>query len=444
MSRLMLICLLVSVLALTACTPAPAAPTPAPAPEAVPTVPLDPNASVKVESARPLTDVLGEQEAVFATLSPDGTRIAYFLAGDRNTAGKLCQYIFDGAVKKCTDLPLDQFLGYPYQLQWSPDNSKVAFTENPLDFGNDADIWVLNVADETVANITDDSVAGPWVQPTGTPSTVVDYLPMWGPTDGQIYFWRFQNQGEYMNFTLGLYKIDPAGGEPVQVVDVGKALPFSVPTFTQEKLFLDGPSAISPDGKSVAALLSSQSDMGSTQRTLYNIPLDGSAPVQLLDSAAYNAVIPEWSGYAALPVGVSWTADGNGLLSIAGTTASPTPFVVFFYSPAAGGASTPLVDFSSVTDPELYSQPLPGSNNSIPARWYSPWTGGLSPKGDKVLMINDLGGTVGLMSAILPPTGDLPAISATAPSVSIFTGSRTSRSTDGKMTLYGLLLQVTE
>jgi hypothetical protein len=131
-------------------------------------------------------------------------------------------------------------------------------------------------------------------------------------------------------------------------------------------------------------------------------------------------------------------------VTLAGTANSPTPFEVFYYTDVASGETTPLVDFSTLPTYDSYSEPLPGTSSTIPARWYSPWTGGLSPKGDKLLMINDLAGTIGLMSANLPPTGALPAISATADASTTSTASRTSRSADGKMTLYGLLLTVTE
>ena len=370
MRRVIVLLSIVALTALAACTPTtpPPAATPAPAPDAAPTVALDPNATVKVNSARPIIDVLGEKNAVFAALSPDGKYMAYYIPGDRKTAGQICTYTFDGAGKKCTDLPLEQFLGYPYQLVWSPDSSKITFTENPIDLGNDADIWVYDLAAGTVTNITDDGVAGAWVQPTGTPSTVVDYLPMWGPTDGKIYFWRFQNQGEYMNFTLGLYAIDPAGGEPTQVLDVAKEVPRSLPMFTQEQFFLDGPSVISPDGKSVAALLSTTNDMGESQVSLHRLPLDGSAPVVLMGPEAFNAAIPEWSGYPARPGGVSWTSDNKGVVVLAATAGSPTPFEVFYYTDLASGETTPLVDFSTLPTYDSYSQPMPGTTSTIPAR----------------------------------------------------------------------------
>ena len=58
----------------------------------------------------------------------------------RDRTSQICIYTFDGAGKKCHDLPVDQWAGYPYQLQWSPESTMVAFTENPVEFANDADI----------------------------------------------------------------------------------------------------------------------------------------------------------------------------------------------------------------------------------------------------------------------------------------------------------------
>jgi hypothetical protein len=435
--------ILLVALALAACTPTPTpVPTPAPAPDAEPTVAPDPNAPVKVNSARAIIDVVDDKDAILAALSPDGKYLAYFLAGDRKTASQICLYIFDGAAKKCSDLPLDAFLGYPYQLQWSPDSSKIAFTENPIDLGYDGDIWVLNVADGSVKNLTDDGVAGSWVMPTGTPSQVVDYLPMWNPNDGKIYFWRFQNQGEYQKFTLGLYSIDPAGGEPVLAVDVAAQVPVSIPLFHQEEFYLDGPSAMSPDGKSVGVLLSTPSDMGYTDTGLYVIALDGSGANKLMDGEAFQAALPDWQDYPSVPMGLAWTSDGKGLLAMGATSYDPEPFTVFYHADVASGAVTPVVDFSTLPSRDAYTQPWPGTE--IPARWFSPWTGSLSPKGDKLLTVNDLTGVAGLMSSNLPPTGAVPAISATTDESTMSTASRSSRSADGKVTIYGLLLTVTE
>jgi hypothetical protein len=55
-------------------------------------------------------------------------------------------------------------------------------------------------------------------------------------------------------------------------------------------------------------------------------------------------------------------------------------------------------------------------------------------------MVNDLSGVLGLMEAPLPPVGELPQVIATSESSLTSTASRSSRSSDGKVTVYGLLL----
>ena len=103
---------------------------------------------------------------------------------------------------------------------------------------------------------------------------------------------------------------------------------------------------------------------------------------------------------------------------------------------------TPVVDFKGLADPEAYFEPAPGTD--IPIRYFSPWTGSMSPKGDKILMVNNLGGVAGLLTAPLPPSGSLPVVSATTDGSTTTTASRSSRSQDGKVTVYGLLLKVKE
>ena len=84
----------------------------------------------------------------------------------------------------------------------------------------------------------------------------------------------------------------------------------------------------------------------------------------------------------------------------------------------------------------------PGSE--LPWRAYSPWTGSLSPEGDMLLMINDLGGTVALFTATLPPTGDLPLVSASADESPSSGVANSSRGEGGKVTARGLLINITE
>jgi hypothetical protein len=401
---------------------------------------------VLVQSARPLAEVVAEKNAWFAALSPNGAHIAYYLESGRgkNRTFQICVYTFDGAGKKCYNLPADKWKGYPYQLQWSPDSTMITFTENPVELGYDAHIWLLKVADGTFTNLTDNGYVGSWRQPTGTASPTVDYLPMWNPSDGKIYFWRFVSSGQYMVFTLGLYRISPTGGTPELVRDLTQALPKSAVVFKQEQFFMDGPSAMAPDGKSVAALLTSVDEMGASSTNLYQISLADAtaAPKQLMASTAFTAAVPSWLAYPAFPMGVAWTSDGKNVVVMAMANDPHTPFTVFYNVNPASGTVTPVVNFKDVADPQAYLEPAPGTN--IPLRYYSPWTGSLSPKGDKLLMVNDLGGVAGLLTAPLPPASALPVVSATTDAMVTSTASRSSRSQDGKVLVYGLLLTVKE
>ena len=459
-------------LVLVACGPAPSPATPAPttpppadtpvsapteadaaeeaaateAPGQEPAVSLAADSPVSVESARALPSVVEETDPWFAALSPDGAHLAYYTeeGRGRDRTGQICLYTFDTAAKMCYDLSRDLFLGYPYQLQWSPDSSMVAFSENPVEFGNESDIWLFKVADGSITNLTDDGQTGSWRQETGTPSSNVDYLPAWNPVDGQIYFWRFASQGEYLEFTLGIYRVAPEGGEAELVRDLTQAVPRAALLFEQERYFLDGPSAISPDGQSLAALLTTTDEFGALYTGLWLIDLAdaGAAPQELMPASAFNAALPAWQQYPAHATGLSWTADGQGVLAVAQSEDTHTPFTLFYYVDVESGSITPVVDFSDLPDPEAYFEPAPDSD--IPFRYFSPWTGSLSPQGDKLLMVNDLGGVMGLLTAPLPPDGALPVVSATTEESTMSTASRSSRSLDGKVLVYGLLLSVKE
>ena len=59
-------------------------------------------------------------------------------------------------------------------------------------------------------------------------------------------------------------------------------------------------------------------------------------------------------------------------------------------------------------------------------------------------MLNDLGGTVGLFTAPLPPTDALPAVSASSQEFVSNVSPRSSRSSDGKLIMYGLSMTVAE
>jgi hypothetical protein len=404
--------------------------------------------TVTVDSARPVTEIVGEKTAYLATVSPDGNYIAY---GKQSGRGKdrvlqLCIFEFESAGKKCSDLSPSVFNGYPYQFQWSPDSQYIAFSENPVQMGSESDIWLFDRAAGTFTDLTEDNLVGNWQTFQSEGDTVpLDLLPMWNPNDEQIYFWRVVPLGN-MRFTIGIYSVAPAGGDAELVRDLTTNFAATLPLFDYEALFLDGVSALSPDASTIAALLTSYDDMGQAQQALWTIDLTDTtvAPKQLAGVTEFSSGVPEWAAsFPPQAQGLSWTGDGAGIVVVANSSAGTSmPFQVYYYVDVASDTTTPVVNFSGLEDWESYSEIAPGSD--LPWRAYSPWTGSLSPAGDKLLMINDLGGTVAMFTSPLPPTGDLPVVSASAEDSPMSGVANSSRGEGGKVLAYGLLMTITE
>lgn len=423
-----------------------AVPLPPQAPPAV--MPEQGDSPVTVDSARPVTSILNEKTAYLATVSPDGNYIAWGkqTGRGRNRVSQLCVFEFETAGKQCSDLSPKVFNGYPYQFQWSPDSLTIAFSENPMAMGSESDIWLFDRKAGTFTDLTDDGLVGNWSSMSASgEKPQLDFLPMWHPTDGQIYFWRVVPLGN-MRFTIGVYRIAPDGGETELVRDLTTDFAAQAPLFDYEEFFLDGVSALSPDGNTLAVIMASFNDMGTTQTALWTIDLadDTVEPQQLADMSDFLAARPEWAqDYPPQAQGLSWTGDGAGIVVVSNNSVSTSmPFQVYQYVDVAGGAITPIVDFSGIAEMDDYMTPAPGSD--LPWRAYSPWTGSLSPAGDKLLMINDLGGTVALFTAPLPPTGDLPVVSASTEDSPTSGVATASRGEGGKVLAYGLLLTITE
>jgi hypothetical protein len=425
-------------------------PTPAPAITPAPQATLGaPGTGVTVQSVRPVYEIIGEKSAPMATVSPDGTRIAWVQSSGtgKDRVGQLCLFTFENAAKKCYDISRDLFYGYPYQLQWQPDSSTIAFTENPIQQGYESDIWLFKVSDGSFTDLTDDGAAGGYTA-LAKGSFALDYLPSWNTADGKIYFWRVVPQGN-LTANVGIFRIAPTGGQPEQVYDVTTTLPQQLPMFDSEAFFLDGFSAVSPDGTKLAALVSTFQDdvygSSSISLWLFDLANTGAAPKQLMTPDAFQAALPAWQadqGNPARAVGLAWTGDSASVVAMAISSSNATPFFVFYHVDVASGKATPVVDFSQIPTSQAYFEPAPGSD--IIWRYYSPWTGSLSPNNDKLLMLSNLGGTAALLVGKLPPDGKLPGVAGSADASSISSVSLSSRSKDGKVLMYGLMLTVTE
>jgi hypothetical protein len=401
--------------------------------------------TVTVTSARRVSDVVNERQPAFSTLSPDGQFIAWYTEAGRgrNREQSICLFTFANAGRQCFGLPQGEFNGFPYQLQWSPDSTAIAFSENPLEVGNEADIWLMNAADGAFTNLTDDGLTGSWrsLLNQGETPLNLDYLPAWNAADGAIYFWRV-NPTDSLSFTLSLQRIDPAGGEPELVADLAEQLPGMLPLFDFQAIYLDGPSSVAPDGSKLAAILGSFSASSSTQFALYLFDLTdpAAAPQEVIGPDAWADAVPAWQSMPTTPLGLAWRGDSAGLVAAANSVTPWTPFMVFYYVDSATGEKTPVVDFSGLESSADYSAAAPG--RELPWRFFSPWTASLAPAGESLLMLQNLGGVIGMLVADLPPDGELPPLVQTADSFFSSTMTQSSRSSNGLVLMYGLLLTV--
>lgn len=439
-----LIALFVGLFALlmSACIAPPVEPTPAPeavAEESAAAQEYMGELPLNIISEQRISDVVGVNRPAVATLSSTGAHVAWVQSEGAmwNREGQLCIYTFDSGTSTCVAGP-EGYQGFPYELAWSPDDSKIAFTENPVQLAAESDIWVYDVAAEAFTNLTDDGVTGGF---TGLEpgSFALDYFPMW-TADGQIYFWRTELQADQTT-TFALHAIDAAGGEPTLLRDLTGLFPGEFLLFDNEDYFMDGVSALSPDGSKVALILTRLLAVDANDRNgLWVVETAGEAePIMLADSVAFQAAQPSWINPPLRPRGLAWTGDSAGVVTFASNGNVQIPVTVLYYSSVDGSGLTPVVDFSGVADSGTYMTETDEFGLSM--RFYAPWTAAMAPDGQTVLMYTNLGNLAGVMMASMPPTGEMPAPAFQSQYTQAGTSARSSSSEDGKVLLSTILFQ---
>ena len=305
--------------------------------------------SVTVESARAIPEVLNEKESAFTTISPDGTMMVYAKTEGRfwNNTGYICIYTFANAGVVCYEVDGKQYYGYMPYFSWSPDSTRVAFTENPIQLGYESDIWIIDSADGTMTNLTDDGVAGSWA--SAEPGTfTLDYEPMWDKSSGDLYFWRSVPSGD-LTISFELMKLPGGEGEAELVHDVSAELEGMIMTWDIEDYFLDGPSTMSPDGSKVAMVMQDFLEPYENARTgTWLLDVASGELTQIVEYSDYGAAIPAWQEAPPWGQAAQWTADSQGFVLLVTSITSHLPLEVYYYVDAASGEMTPVVDFSGV------------------------------------------------------------------------------------------------
>ncbi|MCB0056133.1 MAG: hypothetical protein KDE45_03870, partial [Caldilineaceae bacterium] len=116
---------------------------------------------LNITSEQRIADVVDANQPALATLSSTGAHVAWVQSEGAlwNREGQLCIHTFDTGATDCVNGP-ETYEGYPYDLAWSPDDSMIAFSENPIQLAYESDIWVYDVAAQTFTDLTDDGVTG--------------------------------------------------------------------------------------------------------------------------------------------------------------------------------------------------------------------------------------------------------------------------------------------
>lgn len=402
-------------------------------------LPADLPGHVEVVSAHALNDLLGVTVSPVAELAPDGSRVAWLAAAQDEQPARLCVYRLAAPYRgACHDVPA-AFQGIPYRLAWSPDASWLAFTEDSSAQALESDLWVFAVETEQFTNLTGEDAAGPIAELNGAGYTL-DYLPMWDPATGLLLFWRSTPAGD--GDTLALMRVDPAQGTPQELIDLTGALGDTRVRFGVQRFYLSGPAVVAPDGSQVAVALTSATEMAQAASDgvwLIDLVDPAAAPRRLVSAAALQAALPRWQDQPAVLRGLQWTPDGQGVVMAALSSDLRLPLLVVAYADAASGDLALLTDYRQVESRAAFFE-IPGPGRR-PLRYSVPWTVAVAPNAAAVLLVNDLGGIVTVSNMPLPPQAQTPQIvyQQTSPGFEVWT--RASSAADGKVLVYGLLLE---
>jgi Tol biopolymer transport system component len=337
-------------------------------------------------------------------------------------------------------LSVEGYQGLPYRLAWSPDSRWLAFSEDAAAQALESDIWLFDVSIGSLENHSDDGIAGRYADAEG--EFALDYLPMWDPATGYLYFWR-STPDEQSGFGLDLMRLDPdSDGAPVMVQSYGKSLGDGLLRFGWQRFYLQGPSAISPDGSQLAVAIAPSQEMDVSEGhalwliDLVNVENDAQ---QVATALAWQSALPQWSNQPAVARGLQWTADGKGVVVAALSSDLRLPLLLTYYVDVESGEVTPVIDFSDSRDREAFFRLNPTTGHA--PRFDVPWTVALVPDTNVLLLVTDLGGGVRILGAPLPPTGTAPMLLREHRSPGFEAWTRSSAG-GGRVLVYGMVMDL--
>ncbi|MBA3869673.1 MAG: PD40 domain-containing protein [Anaerolineae bacterium] len=230
-------------------------------------------------------DLIAGPGRTAAFLAPDGSRFAYIKGDD------LCIYSIAGEKGDCVTLDDDISLDLD-SVRWSPDGTKLAFSEDFILTFRDSDIWVYDTKTNAITDLTSAPNRDLKFLSNTDPNVIytVDMIPQWTSDSQSIIFIRyvFNKPGDARAV---FYKTNIKDGTIEELAPIDTHYNFSTYGF-----------ALSPDDSTIA----------------YNIDTRGKEK----DGTWFLDVATQKTKFAAAPVQETstWTyqfsADGERVLSI--------------------------------------------------------------------------------------------------------------------------------
>jgi hypothetical protein len=380
----------------------------------------------KVVNAEPI-HTLTDDQPQNAVLAPDSSAIAW---GDSQ---ELCLYRFAEEETKCYALPenFTAFGRYSF-LNWSPDSAYLAFNDSFFDYYYEPDIWVFEVATETFTNRTDDGITD-GVLSALEEGAIFDYIPVWNPVNGDMYFFRSTEVAGIDRLSLELYLMPLSRTEPKLVRDLTRDFPiYSI--YRQP--------VISPDGTKMALIViparHDDPHLGVWVLNLQNGDLDQVATLDDLQQG-----LPDWLPEDALlpPDTLTW-AGNDGLVVLAANTVTRAPLAQnAYYIDLVAATVQPLLDFSALPDEEAF---LAEDENGDTPLLRMPRTGTVTPDGSTWVYVGSNPGVAIIYALPLPPDGSPPTeIDRIEPlEVGPWSRSVSSINADGTALLWGYMMEL--
>ena len=236
-------------------------------------------------------------------LSPDGK----WLVISRETALCVCE-VPSQAEQCCVEIG-DEVRNVDLgSIAWSPDSTRVVFTEEALRLLYESDLWVLEVETGHLKNLTDDGVTGGLLTAKG--EAAIDVAPGWSRDGRRLVFSRSPGLTSGEREGTSLYSIPASGGNPRELLTVDD----------QRRMSVWSRCHYSGDGKQILYTVAS-GDSGDPENGVWIAAANGGTPQQVLGATDLEKGLPylmdvSSQGDRAL-VGYQYALEVQGLNSCA-------------------------------------------------------------------------------------------------------------------------------